>query len=219
MSPSALRYQPRPDHNAQLRQRIVELAQRHRRYGAPMIYLKLRQAGLVVNHKRVERLYQREKLQVRRRRRKKIPLAERQSLIRPGQPNKVWSLDFVFDRVAGGRTIKCLVIVDDATHESVAIVPEYSIGGNHLTRILDEICSRRGRPAVIRTDNGPEFIGKRAKTEEVTGRADAGPLCKAVGREGPYNHGWALDQPATECGGTSGATAYGVSRPLAVRCR
>jgi putative transposase len=164
MSASALRYQPRPDHNAQLRQRIVELAQRHRRYGAPMIYLKLRQAGLAVNHKRVERLYQLEKLQVRRRRRKKIPLAERQPLIRPGQPNEVWSMDFVFDRVAGGRTIKCLVIVDDATHESVAIVPEYSIGGNHLTRILDEICSRRGRPAVIRTDNGPEFIGKAMLT-------------------------------------------------------
>lgn len=160
MSPSALRYQPRPDHNAHLRQRIVELAQRHRRYGSPMIYLKLRQAGHAVNHKRVERLYRLEKLQVRRRRRKKIPIAERQPLIRPGRPNEVWSMDFVFDRVAGGRTIKCLVIVDDATHEAVAIVPEHSIGGNHLTRILDEVCSRRGRPAVIRTDNGPEFIGK-----------------------------------------------------------
>ena len=160
MSPSALRYQPRPDHNAHLRQRIVELAQRHRRYGSPMIYLKLRQAGHAVNHKRVERLYRLEKLQVRCRRRKKIPIAERQPLIRPGRPNEVWSMDFVFDRVAGGRTIKCLVIVDDATHEAVAIVPEHSIGGNHLTRILDEVCSRRGRPAVIRTDNGPEFIGK-----------------------------------------------------------
>lgn len=160
MSPSALRYEPGPDHNTHLRQRIVELAQRHRRYGAPMIYLKLRQAGVTVNHKRVERLYRLEKLQVQRRRRKKIPVAERQPLIRPGGPNQVWSMDFVFDRVAGGRTIKSLVVVDDATHEAVAIVPEHSIGGNHLTRILDGICSHRGRPAVIRTDNGPEFVGK-----------------------------------------------------------
>jgi len=160
MSASALRYEPKPDRNTHLRQRIVELAQRHRRYGAPMIYLKLRQAGLTVNHKRVERLYQLEKLQVRRRRRKKIPVAERQPLIRPAGPNQVWSMDFVFDRVASGRTIKCLVIVDDATHEAVAIIPEHSIGGNHLTRILDGIGSQRGRPAVIRTDNGPEFVGK-----------------------------------------------------------
>ena len=147
MSPSALRYEARPDRNTHLRQRIVELAQRHRRYGAPMIYLKLRQAGLAVNHKRVERLYQLEKLQVRRRRRKKIPVAERQPLVRPAGPNQVWSMDFVFDRVASGRTIKCLVIVDDATHEAVAIIPEHSIGGNHLTRILDGICSQRGRPS------------------------------------------------------------------------
>lgn len=79
-----------------------------------MIYLKLRQAGLAVNYKRAERLYQLEKLQVRRRRRKKIPVAERQPLIRPSGPNQVWSMEFVFDRVASGRAIKCQVIVDDA---------------------------------------------------------------------------------------------------------
>ena len=160
MSASSLRYQPRPDRNAQLRQRIVALAQRHRRYGVEMIHLKLRQAGHLVNYKRVERLYRLEKLQVRRRRRKKIPVAERQPLIRPGAANEVWSMDFVFDRVATGRTIKSLVIVDDATHECVAIVAEHSIGGTHLTRILDEVCAKRGKPAIIRTDNGPEFVGK-----------------------------------------------------------
>jgi putative transposase len=50
MSASSLRYQPRPDANAALRARIVALAQRHRRYGSPMIYLKLRQGGEVINH-------------------------------------------------------------------------------------------------------------------------------------------------------------------------
>jgi transposase InsO family protein len=164
MSASALRYEPRPDRNAHLRQRIVALAQRHRRYGAGMIYLKLRQAGQCVNHKRVERLYSLEKLQIKRRRRKKIPVAERQPLVRPGAPNEVWSMDFVFDRVAGGRTIKCLVIEDDATHECLATVAEHSIGGTHLTRILDQVCSERGRPTVIRTDNGPEFTGSALLT-------------------------------------------------------
>jgi transposase InsO family protein len=96
MSASALRYQPRPDRNARLRAQIVALAQRHRRYGAEMIYLKLRQAGERVNHKRVERLYAQEQLQVRRRRRKKIPVSERQPLLRPGAANEVWSMDFFF---------------------------------------------------------------------------------------------------------------------------
>ncbi len=160
MSASSLRYQPRPDRNVGLRERIIALAQRYRRYGVGMIHLKLRQAGELVNYKRVERLYRLERLHIRRRRRKKIPVADRQPLIRPGHANEVWSMDFAFDRVASGRTIKCLVIVDDATHEAVAIVPEHTIGGDHLTRILDGVCAQRGAPAIIRTDNGPEFTGR-----------------------------------------------------------
>ena len=164
MSASSLRYEPRPDRNVALRARIVALAQRHRRYGVGMIHLKLRQAGELVNYKRVERLYRLEKLHIRRRRRKKIPASDRQPLIRPGRANEVWSMDFVFDRIASGRTLKCLVIVDDATYEAVAIVPEHTIGGDHLTRTLDGICSQRGKPAVIRSDNGPEFTGRAMLT-------------------------------------------------------
>ena len=117
MSANSLRYESRPDQNVALRARIVALAQRHRRYGSPMIYLKLRQAGEIINHKRVERLYGLEKLHIKRRR------------------------------------LKNLVIVDDATHEVVAIVTEHTIGGDHLTRILDGICSQRGKPSIISSDN------------------------------------------------------------------
>jgi putative transposase len=164
MSASSLRYEPRPDRNRALRARIVALAQRYRRYGVGMIHLKLRQAGELVNYKRVERLYRLEKLHIRRRRRKKIPVSDRQPLIRPGGANEVWSMDFVFDRIGSGRTLKILVITDDATHEAVATVPEHTIGGDHLTRILDGICSQRGKPAVIRSDNGPEFTGRAMLT-------------------------------------------------------
>src|SRR5450631_2712358 len=130
MSARALRYQPRPDRNQELRERIVALAQRHRRYGVGMIHLKLRQAGKPVNYKRVERLYRLENLYIRRRRRKKIPMADRHPLMRPGRANEVWSMDFVFDRIASGRTLKCLTVVDDATHEAVAVVPEHTLGGD-----------------------------------------------------------------------------------------
>lgn len=160
MSASSLRYQPAPDHNVALREAIVTLAHRHRRYGAGMIYLKLRQRGLLVNHKRVERLYTEAGLQVRRRKRKKVPIGERQPLERPEQANEVWSMDFVFDRSADGRSIKSLTIVDDATHESVAIEPERAISGRQVTRILDRLAQTRGLPQVIRTDNGKEFCGR-----------------------------------------------------------
>src|SRR4051812_40710412 len=112
MSAAALRYVPRPDPDPGLRDRIVALAHCRRRYGAGMIYLELRQEGRVVNHKRVDRLYAEARLQVRRRRRKKVPLADRQPLARPQAPNEVWSADFVFDRTAECRVLKCLTIVD-----------------------------------------------------------------------------------------------------------
>ncbi len=82
MSPSALRYQPAEDRNAALKEEIIPLAQRHRRYGAGMIYLKLRRAGETVNYKRVDRLYAEAGLQVKRRKRKKIPAADRRPLER-----------------------------------------------------------------------------------------------------------------------------------------
>lgn len=129
-----------------------------------MIHLKLGQAGERVNHKRVERLYRLEEVLIRRRQRKKTPVADRQPLHRSGQANEVWSMDFAFDRIASGRTLKCLVIVDDSTHEPIAILPEHTIGGEHLTRLFDSVCSLRGRPKVIRTDNGPEFTGKAMLT-------------------------------------------------------
>jgi transposase InsO family protein len=163
MSASAYRYAPRPDRNGELRQRIVALAQRHKRYGVGMIHLKLRQAGLLVNYKRVERLYQEANLQVRRRKRKKVPVAERQPLARPTAANEVWSMDFVFDRTAEGRVLKCLTVVD-ATHEAVVIEVERAISGMGVTRVMDRLALGRGLPKVIRSDNGKEFCGKSMVT-------------------------------------------------------
>lgn len=125
-----------------------------------MIYLKLPQAGELVNHKRVDRLYAEAGLQVKKRRRKKIPLSERHPLERPTAPDQVWSMDFVFDRTAEGRSIKNLTVVDDATHEAVAIVPERALGGNQLVRILEQLANTRGLPKAIRTDNGKEFCSR-----------------------------------------------------------
>jgi transposase InsO family protein len=126
--------------------------------------LKLRQERRVVNHKRVDRLYVQARLQVKRRRRKKVPLPDWQPLRRPRYVNEVWSADFVFDRTAEGRVLKCLRIVDDATTEAVAIVPARALGGRRVTRVLEQLAATRGLPQVIRTDNGPEFCGRALLT-------------------------------------------------------
>jgi len=100
LSATVLRHQPRPDRNTELRTSIVGLAQRHRRFCMRVIYRKLRQRGQCVNYKRVERLYQPERLQVQRRRHKKRHLTEPHPLGRPSRRNKG------------------LTVVDDTTHES-----------------------------------------------------------------------------------------------------
>lgn len=69
-------------------------------------------------------------------------------------------MDFVFPRTAEGRTIKCLTIVDDATHEAVAVEVERAISGQGVSRVLDRLAVQRGLLQVIRTDNGKEFCGK-----------------------------------------------------------
>jgi len=164
MSATALRYTPRPDQNGELRERILAVAHRHRRYGAGMIYRKLRQAGLRVNHKRVDRVYAEARLQVKRRRRKKVPVVDRQPRVRPGRGNDVWAADFVFARTAAGRVLKCLTIVDDASTEAVAVEAARAMGGIPVTRVLDQLALTRGLPRVLRTDNGPEVCRRAMLT-------------------------------------------------------
>ena len=160
ISVSAFRYAPRPDRNVHLCEEMVALAHRHNRYGVGMIHLKPRQAGWAVNYKRVERLYRHTRLQVRRRKRKKVPIGERQPLLRPSSANQGWSIDFVFDRSSDGRVLKYLVVVDEATHESVVIEVERASSGHAVVHVLERLAISRALPQVIRTDNGKEFCDK-----------------------------------------------------------
>ena len=70
---------------------LRELAGQHRRHGYRMLHSRLRIDGWAINVKRTYRVYREEGLMVRKRRRKKLPVHERQPLVRPMQPNEVWS--------------------------------------------------------------------------------------------------------------------------------
>lgn len=94
------------------------------------------------------------------RQRKKVPVA-RQPLVKPIVPNEVHSADFVFDRTAEGRVLKCMAIVDDATTEAVAIIPARTLGGLAVTRATDRLAATRGLQQVLRTDNGLECCAAR----------------------------------------------------------
>ncbi len=164
MSPSTLRYRPCGDGNAALRERLKELAGQHRRHVYRMLHSRLRIDGWAISVKRTYRVYREEGLMVRKRRRKKLPVPERQPLVRPMQPNEVWSINFVFDELANGRRVKTLTVVDDCSKEAVQIAVDTSIPALYVTRVLDQVKVERGLPKVIRTDTGPEFAGRTMQT-------------------------------------------------------
>jgi putative transposase len=156
---STIRYRQRAPDDQQIRGRIKELAMQRRRFGTPRLTVLLRREGMNVNHKRVERIYAEEGLQVRKRKKRRQTAAPRIVVPAPTQPNKRWSIDFVSDALADGRKFRCLTIVDDFSRESPAIFVERSIPGHRVAQILDGLGGARGLPETIVCDNGPEFSG------------------------------------------------------------
>ena len=133
------------------------LAHQHKRYGSPRLHILLKREGLVINHKRTERIYREEGLALRRRRKKKrIPLIRVQM---PGarKANEIWSMDFMSDALSDGRRFKILTIVDDFSRVCPGILAERSIPAKRVTALIDLISLSHGYPERIRVDNGPEF--------------------------------------------------------------
>ena len=143
-----------------LRQRLREIAAQRRRFGSPRLHVLLKREGLVVNHKRTERIYKEEGLALRRKRRRKGAAGTRVIISAPERPNQKWSMDFVSDSVVTGRRFRALTIVDDYSRECPAIEVDTSLGGARVVNVLERLAELRGLPEVITVDNGPEFAGK-----------------------------------------------------------
>lgn len=157
---STVRYRPRVRADAALHERLIELARERGRFGYRRLHVLLRREGLVLNHKRVFRLYQLAGLVLRRQKRKRMPSVARGTPSLPTRPNECWALDFVSDTLAWGRRIRCLTVVDCFTRESPAIEVDTSLPGARVVRVLDHIAGQRGFPQGIVMDNGPELTGR-----------------------------------------------------------
>jgi putative transposase len=157
---SSLQYLPTGRDDTLLRQRLRDWAVRKPKWGSPILHDLLKSEGLVINHKRTERIYREEGLSLRRKRRRKLPALARVPLPRPDLPNQRWSMDFIHDQLSNGRRFRCLIIVDDFTRQCLALHVDTSIGGAGVVSVLQNLARSRGLPQVITADNGPEFTGK-----------------------------------------------------------
>ena len=160
LSRSRWQYRSQRRDDASLRARLRELAALRPRWGYQQLHVLLRREGLKVNHKKVLRLYREEGLAVSRRRRKKHVAIARVPLPKPTARTERWSMDFVSDALADGRSFRCFTLVDDFTRECPAIEVGQSLPAWRITHVLDRVASERGLPRSIVCDNGPEFAGK-----------------------------------------------------------
>jgi putative transposase len=154
---TSIRYRSRRPDDAALRVRLRELAAVRRRFGYRRLHVLMRREGLMMNHKKLRRLYREERLQVRRRSGRKRALGTRAPMAIPQGPNQRWSLDFLSDAFADGRRFRILAVVDDFTRECLALVADTSLPGLRVVRELEAVIARRSRPAMCISDNGTEL--------------------------------------------------------------
>ena len=139
------------------------MARLYGRYGYRKIAELLRRTGWLVNDKRVERIWRREGLKVpsRQPKRGRLWLNDGSCIrLRAEHRNHVWSYDFVEDRTHEGRRIRMLNIIDEFTHECLAIRVARRLRSVDVIDALSDLFILRGVPGHIRSDNGPEFIAK-----------------------------------------------------------
>jgi putative transposase len=167
----------KPDDEERLTAAIIDLATMYGRYGYRRITALLRQAGWVVNKKRVERIWRREGLKVPRRQPKKgrLWLNDGSCLrLRPERPNHVWAYDFVEDRTHDKRKYRMLCVVDEFTLEALAIRVDRKLSSTEVIETLADLMLERGVPQHIRSDNvlcweGSAAWGVRSRGIRATG--------------------------------------------------
>jgi putative transposase len=71
----------------------------------------------------------------------------------------VWAADFMHDSLFDGRRFHALTVIDEWTRECLATAVDVSVPGERVVRVLKRLCETRGVPAVLQSDNGPEFRG------------------------------------------------------------
>lgn len=160
ISQSCYRYEPKlSDENAEIANWLIRLTTNEPNWGFGLCYLHLRNVkGYGWNHKRVYRIYRELELNLRIKPKKRIVREKPEPLAVPDAVNQTWSMDFMHDSLEDGRTYRLFNVIDDYNREGLGIEIDFSLPAPRVIRALDQIIEWRGKPTMIRCDNGPEYI-------------------------------------------------------------
>ncbi|WP_390910992.1 IS3 family transposase [Pseudosulfitobacter sp. SM2401] len=159
VDPKTVRRDKPPD-NPEVREEMKAIASKRRRFGYRRIGVLLERKGMIMNHKKLYRLYTEEKLGVRRRRGRKRARGSRTPMPVALRPGERWSLDFVSDTFGASRKFRMLAVNDDCCRENLCLMADTSISGARVARELDALVRVYGKPACIVSDNGTEFTSR-----------------------------------------------------------
>jgi putative transposase len=167
---SVAQYRVRRIDSPHLVERLKAIAAERRRFGYRRLGLMLRREGIVVNHKRVYRIYRGLALQLRPRRKRGVRYVRGNDVPIVTAPNERWSIDFVHDRLGTSRSFRVLTVIDDFSRECIALEADFSFSGEQVGRIFDNIARTRLLPPTIKSDNSSEFTsGKLLEWSGKTG--------------------------------------------------
>jgi putative transposase len=160
ISETCYRYQPiLSDENAEIADWLIRLTTTYRNWGFMLCFLYLRNIKQFKwNHKRVYRIYRELELNLRIKPKKRLVREKPEPLTVPEAINEVWSMDFMHDQLADGRSFRLFNVLDDFNREGLGIEADFSLPSERVSRALDQIIEWRGKPQAIRCDNGPEYI-------------------------------------------------------------
>jgi putative transposase len=158
---SSYHYRARRRGQADIEKRIKEICETRVRYGYRRIHVLLRREGLVINMKRVRRIYSELGLQLRKKTPKRRVKAKlREDRILATRPNQTWAMDFVHDQLATGKKLRVLTTIDIFSKFSPIIDPRFSYRAEDVVLTLEKVCGLIGYPKTIRVDQGSEFISR-----------------------------------------------------------
>jgi len=131
--------------------------------GFPYYFGRIRNEGLCWNKKKVKRVYNLLKLNLRRKQKRRLPMRIKNTLQVPETMNQTWSMDFMHDTLLSGRKVRILNIIDDFNREALNVEVDYSHSGLSVSQALERLVATKGSPKEIRCDNGPEFLSYALK--------------------------------------------------------
>jgi putative transposase len=144
-----------------LKMGLKEIAMVRIRFGYPRLTIMLKREGWVVGRKLVYRLYQELGLEVRSKKgRRKLVSAQSRNIVEASQANEKWSMDFMSERMEGGKGFRILTMIDQFNRECLKLDVAFHMSGQRVVENLERVAELRGYPKSITVDNGPEFCSK-----------------------------------------------------------